>query len=126
MNGVLFLHALAAHLAWMEGREYGINGQLAILFCLRNRVSAGWEEGDLGRIIQGIHYLRYGEHKDLIEVPDIRDPSFQQLLSYVQGVFDNSIQDVLTSGALYWGEKPDRGFRTATRVAQVGSLLLWL
>lgn len=123
MTGVDFLRGLAAHLAWMEGKDHGLNGQLAILFCLRNRVAAGWEDGDLGRIIQGAYYFRYSIAQYLIEVPDVRNPEVQQLLGYVEGVFDNTIQDRLTEGATHWNNKL-HGSGLA-KVAQVGTLNLW-
>ena len=104
MNGVLFLYSLALHLAWTEGKASGINGILAVMFCLRNRVAANWEEGDLGRVIQGQHFMTLAKKigQWIPEIPDIREPIFQQAMTYVEGIFDNTTKDNLTSGALYW------------------------
>lgn len=118
-----FLHSLAAQLAWQDGRENGVNGMLAVLFCLRNRVAAGHENGDLGRIIQGQHIWRYVTGQNFTDVPDTREPAFAQLLGYIEGVFDNSIVDRLTVGALYWGNQ--RNPSGGVKVAQVGTLDLW-
>lgn len=122
MTGATFLHSMAVQLAWQSGQGHGTNGMLAILFCLRNRVAAGHDGGDLGKIVQREHYiLEVKDPESSFEVPDIREPSFSQLLGYVEGVFDNSVVDRLTSGALYWGDLPSG----AQRVAQVGTLHLW-
>lgn len=123
MTSAQFLHSLAAQLAWQDGQEHGVNGMLAILFCLRNRVAAGHENGDLGRIVQAQHVWRYATHQNFVDVPDTREPAFSQLLGYVEGVFDNSIVDRLTTGALYWGDQ--RTITGRTKVAQVGTLDLW-
>lgn len=124
MTGATFLQSLAAHLAYMEGKDYGTNAQLAILFCLRNRISADWEDGDLGRIIQGEyfkHLIKTASWK--LDVPDVRNPEFQQVLGYVEGIFDNSTQDRLSNGALMWGNERPLGAKE--RMAQVGTLNLW-
>ncbi len=124
MNGTLFLYSLALHLAWMEGKSHGINGILAILFCLRNRVAANQELGDLGRIIQAENFRRMARINtyDVVEIPDIREPVFYQAIPYVEDIFNNTIKDGLTSGALHWGEKPIGGKQIVT---QVGQLKLW-
>jgi hypothetical protein len=126
MTGANFLEALAAHLAWIEGDGYGLNAQIAILFCIRNRVAAGYEDGDLSKILEVLYADGKGllfNDKTGIFIPDPRNPEFQQLLGYVEGIFDNSFQDKLTNGALYWGiEKPPEA---KIRVAQIGTLLFW-
>jgi hypothetical protein len=118
MSGALFIQSLALLLAWTEGNKYSINVMLAILFCLRNQVAAKLENGDLGKIIEKcIGFYGIGT------IPDTRNPDFQQVMGYVEGIFDNSIQDRLTNGALYWGiEKP---VGAKERVAQVGQMLFW-
>lgn len=121
MTPAQFLHSMSVQLAWQDGRENGVNGMLAILFCLRNRVAEGFEGGDLSRIIQSHHIWRYSEGLAFIDVPDTREPSFSQLLGYVEGVFDNSIVDRLTAGATYWGKFQIKKMK----VAQVGTLDLW-
>jgi hypothetical protein len=121
MTGATFLQSLAAHLAYMEGKAHGTNAQLAILFCLRNRIAANWEDGDLGRIIQSVYFMNI--EGVVPDIPDVRNPDFQQILGYTEGIFDNSIQDRLTSGALFWGVKKPLGAKE--RVAQVSTLNFW-
>lgn len=122
MVGKDFLYSLACHLAWHEGNSESTNGQLAILFCLKNRITAGIEGGDLGRILQAEFTKRMLLKQPSIEVPDVRDPSFSQVLSLVEGIFDGSVQDRLTNGAIYYGPKP---WGSKDQAAVVGKLQLW-
>jgi hypothetical protein len=119
--GIDFLNGLACHLAWLEGREEGTNGMSAVLFALRNRIIAGHENGDLGRIIQA-EFTKRMLLRQPTEVPDVRDPSFSQILGLVEGILDGTIQDRLTNGALYYGPRP---WGSKERVAVVGKLELW-
>lgn len=122
MVGKDFLHSLACHLAYLEGVGEGTNGMTAILFCLRNRITAGMEGGDLGRILQAEFTKRMMLKQPSIDVPDVRDPSFSQVLGFVEGIFDGSIQDKLTNGAIYYGPKP---WGSKDQAAVVGKLILW-
>lgn len=127
MDGLTFLHSQALLLAWMDGRE-SVNSSLAILFCIRNRINEKWEDGDLGRILQGIWYERYYQNTpgglDYIELPDLRDPVFNQLLGLVESIFDpeNPAIDRLTNGGTRWGDNP---VEAKERVAVVGTLNIW-
>lgn len=125
MTGATFLQSLATLVAYEEVSEYGTNAELAVLFCFRNRVAAGWEDGDFSRILQRYFFEMYSSGSTIYipDIPDVRNPDFQQVLGYVEGIFDNSLQDKLTSGALYWGVNKPIGAKE--RVAQVGPLLLW-
>ena len=122
MTGSVFLQSLAAHLAYMEAKEHGVNSQLAVLFCLRNRIAAGWESGDLGRILQAYYFMSTGIGT-VPDIPDVRDPDFVQVLGYVESIFDNTAQDKLTDGAFYWGVERPLGAKE--RVAQIGQFSLW-
>jgi hypothetical protein len=122
MVGINFLHALACHLAWLEGREDGTNSMCAILHCLKNRMTAGMEGGDLGRILQAEFTKRMLLKQPSIDIPDVRDPSFSQVLGFVEGIFDGTIQDRLTNGAIYYGPKP---WGSKDQAAVVGKLQLW-
>lgn len=118
MTGATFLFSLAAHLAYREGKDHGVNAQLAVLFCLRNRIAANWENGDLHKILN-MEYIT----SDYPDIPDTRNPDFVQIIGAVEGIFDNSIQDRLTNNAFYWGNEMPLG--ATQHVAKVGSLLLW-
>lgn len=122
MVGKDFLYSLACHLAFLEAKDEGTNGMLSILFCIFNRVKAGIEGGDLGRILQAEFTKRMMLKQPSIEVPDVRDPSFSQVLSLVEGIFDGSVQDRLTNGAIYYGPKP---WGSKDKAAVVGKLELW-
>jgi hypothetical protein len=121
MTGKDFLHGMACQLAYLEGKNDGVNGMCAVIFCLRNRVIAGHENGDLGRIIQS-EFIKRMMLKQPTDIPDVRDPSFSQVLGLVEGMLDNSIQDKLSNGALYYGPKP---WGSKEKVAVVGKLELW-
>lgn len=121
MTSNTFLQSMAAGLAWMEGKDDGVNGQLAILFCLRNRINSGYLNGDLKAIIQA-EYSKRELLKQPIEFPDPRDPYFSQLLGYVEGIFEGTIIDNITNGAIYYGPKP---YGSGQRVGVVGKLELW-
>jgi hypothetical protein len=123
VTGSTFLQSLAAHIAYMEAKEHGVNAQLAVLFCLRNRIAAGWEDGDLGRIIQAELFKHFIDQEYITEVPDVRDPDFIQILGYIESIFDNTATDKLTSGALFWGVERPLGAKE--RVAQIGQFNLW-
>lgn len=121
MTGANFLEAMAVHLAWMEASMYGINEQLAVLFCLRNRLAAGWLNGDLSCILRNA--FLFDQTNKIFDLPDPRDPAFQQLLTLAESVFDNTAKDYITDGAVYWGVNKPHDAKE--RVAQVGQLLLW-
>lgn len=119
MTGSIFLQSLAVYIAWRDGKDYGLNAQIAILLCIRNRVAANKYNGDLGKILEP----EINTVSPVYELPDVRDPSFTQLSGLAESIFDNTAQDRLTCGATDWGEEPPLGAKE--RVAQVGTLLLW-
>lgn len=86
-------------LAWREAHQYGgLDNQIAVMMVIRNRVRAGWHSGDWLQVLQN-HSL-YEAHTPTTpvhEYPDVRDPIFLRLLQLVDGVYDGSMQDVLTT-----------------------------
>lgn len=117
MIGSTFLHALVAQLAYQEGKDNGINGQLAVVFCIKNRVDTGWYAGGLGEVLQDEFSSLSG-----LDIPDVRDPVFQQLLSVIEEIFEGKRVDKLTCGALWWTNNYNI---LRQRVAQVGTMNLW-
>lgn len=85
-------------------------------------MNIGHEGGDLGRILQAEFTKRMLLKQPNIEVPDVRDPSFSQVLGFVEGIFEGTIQDKLTNGAIYYGPKP---WGSKDQAAVVGKLILW-
>lgn len=140
MTGQDFIKSIATLLAWREERSNGINGQLGVLFVLRNRQKAGWSEGDLGKIMEGHNQfssMSVVGDSQTVAYPDIRDPNFQKLLQFVDAIFndENPMADSLTSGALYYADLTHAGFQKGgwfdrtilgnpqrfPRVAQIGT-----
>jgi Cell Wall Hydrolase len=133
-----YVLSLAALVAWREERGNGLNGCLGVLFVIKNRAKAGWEFGDIFKIItqknQFDSMVLKGD-PNTVEYPSPDDPVFSKLVQYVDGVFDGSTQDTLTQGALYYcdpgpGVTPGGWFQrniidnpAHPRVAQIGTTL---
>lgn len=105
-----FEKALACLLAWREERSNQINGMLGVLFVVRNRAKAGWENGDWIRIISAHNQFSSMSGLDdsqTVMYPDQRDPQFLQFLQILQmvdSVYDDTRKDLLTNGALYYAD----------------------
>src|SRR5258707_11113026 len=69
-----------------------------------------------------------------VQYPDPREPNFQRILQLVDGVYDNSMADSLTSGALYYADLNSKAYNHGgwfdrnivnsaahPRVAQIGT-----
>src|ERR1700693_4688698 len=102
MQGQQFLNAVAALLAWREENRNGVNGMLGVLFVVRKRQQAGWNHGDLGAVMESHNQFSsmsvLGDGQT-VHYPDVRDPSFQKILEYVDAVFatENPLADTLTN-----------------------------
>lgn len=108
-----FEMAIASLLSWREERSNGINGMLGVLFVVRNRLKALWNGGDWCKIIAAHNQFSsmsvLGDSQT-VAYPDVRDPSFLQLLQTVDSVYDDSRKDVLTNGALYYADMASPGY----------------
>lgn len=102
MTGEDFVKAQLALFGWREGSENGINGALAPIFVVRNRVIANWKSGDWLEVIGSNHEVSGRCTYPEPEYPDIRDPEFQKILHYVDGIYEMKTPDSLTDGALYF------------------------
>ncbi len=100
-----FIKGIAALLAWREEELNGVNGMLSVLFVVRNRVKAGWNGGDWGKIIEGHNQFSsmtvLGD-KRTVAYPDVREPSFQRVLQEIDAIYSGETADTLTNGALYY------------------------
>lgn len=102
-----FEKALGALLAWREERSNGVNGMLAVLFVVRNRAKAGWNQGSWSKIIEAHNQfssMSVVGDSQTVAYPDPRDPQFLSILQLVDQVYDDTKQDALTTGALYYAD----------------------
>lgn len=111
---------------------------LGVLFVVRNRAKAGWGQGDWAKIISQHNQfssMSVAGDSQTVLYPDVRDPSFLQVLQIVDTVYDGSRDDVLTNGALYYADLGSPAYHkggwfdrfiagdqeTHPRVAQIGT-----
>jgi hypothetical protein len=104
MTGEEITKSLALVAAWKHEHHNGVNGMLAVLLVLRNRVNEGWFNGDWMQNIGSL--LRHTWDSPTIEgesdLPDVREPNFIKLIQYIDGIFDGTQPDSLTDGSLYF------------------------
>ena len=97
-----------ARLAWQEGHHASQNAMTAIAVVQANRIKAGVAGEDWLRIFDlqrrawtgirpSLRWLVYGN------VPDVRDPAFQMILSTADAVYEGS-DDPLTDGSLFYAQ----------------------
>jgi hypothetical protein len=86
---------------------------LAVIFVIKNRAKANWLGGDIHKIIteknQFDSVVRIGD-PNTVEYPDPRDPTFQKVCQYVDGILDGTTADNLTSGSLYYADLNSPGY----------------
>jgi hypothetical protein len=102
-----YVKALACLLAWREENSNGLNGCLGVLFVIRNRALAKWHAGDWNKIMldkNQFSSMTVPGDGQLVHYPDPTDPTFIRVLQYVDGVYDNTTADNLTSGSLYYAD----------------------
>ncbi len=102
-----FEKAEAVLLAWREERSNGVNGMLGVIFVVRNRSKAGWNDGDWIKIIDARNQFSSMSvlgNSQTVDYPDVRDPSFLQVLQTVDSIYDDDRADLLTNGALYYAD----------------------
>ena len=114
MIGADFIKACAAAYAWREGHENGFNGMLGVLFTLRNRLGANRHRK-----------TTLGEQTNPGEYPDVREPSFQRLLQWVDAVYDGTAEDKITNGATRFFDSAWEELSNVERCATVGTLTFY-
>ena len=125
MTGDEYVKGQLATIAWIDGLESGLNGCLGIAHTAANRVRAGWHSGDWVAVVWGL--IRQRE-RYWGEPPDVRDPQFQTLLQAVDNIYDGSLVDRLTDGALYYVRKDESGILAGgrhIRTATIGQLIFY-
>lgn len=108
-----YIKAQACTLAWREERSNGTNGMLGVLFVVRRRAQE-WHAGDWLRVITDhgqFSSMTIAGDSQTILFPDTRDPEFQKIMQYVDAVYDGSMQDTLTNGALYYADLGSSGYQ---------------
>jgi Cell Wall Hydrolase len=108
-----YVLSLAALTAWREERGNGLNGCLGVLFVIKNRAKAGWDFGDIFKIItqknQFDSMVRAGDPNTVV-YPEPSDQIFSKLVQYVDGIMDGTIEDTLTQGAKYYADLTSPGY----------------
>lgn len=95
MNNETFLKAKLVEVGWWHGHPYGgTDNAMAAMFVARNRFNAGW--GDWASVI--------GQLAGDNVMPPLSDSDFRFLLQNVDSIFDGSMPDKLTEGALWFGD----------------------
>lgn len=99
MLGSDFVKSQLALRGWQDGAAEGLSGMLAICFVLRNRVRAGWYNGDWVSVLS--HHQDYAAADKVysLELPDPRNYAFGLLLQEVDGIFAGSREDDVTQPA---------------------------
>lgn len=101
-----FIKSLAALTAWREENENGLNGMLGVLFVIRRRAEK-WYSGDWAKAIEA-----HGQFSSMsilgdgqtVKYPDVREPVFAKLLSWMDSMYDGTAEDKLTQGAFYYSD----------------------
>lgn len=99
MLGENFVKAQLALTAWRDGKSEGLSGCLAVMFTIRNRIRAGWFNGDWIQVLA--HHQDYAavDRPYSSELPDPRNYLFSLVLQEVDGVFSGSREDDVTKVA---------------------------
>ena len=108
-----YVLSLAALTAWREERGGGLNSMLAVMFVIKNRANANWQGGDIYKIITAKNQFDSIVMKgdpNTVEYPDPRDPVFQKVCQYADGIFDGTTADNLTMGSLYYSDLGSPGY----------------
>lgn len=101
MTGGQFVQGHIALVAWREAHTSGINGMIAVSLVIRNRVNAGWHGGDWMKNIYAPGAFS-SMNGSITDVPDIRDPEVVKFLEVVDRIYDGTMPDKLTGGAMYF------------------------
>lgn len=98
-----YIKAKLVETGWRYAQFYG-GGHLAgqiVMGCIANRVRAGW--GSWLQMLDGLDQFAAENTIPPLKHPSVWEPSFIKLLHTVDGIFDQSIQD-LSKGGLYWAD----------------------
>lgn len=121
MQGSAFIAAELARLAWLDANEEGLNGMMAVAFTIRNRVRAGWFNGDWISVLS--NHKQYSARIEPYPstLPDPRVYSFQCLLQEIDGIFSGQRADDITIAAQTVLAKPANPALYYARLDQITS-----
>lgn len=96
MTGFEFIKAELARISWNDGNEEAVAGCLGVAFTIRNRVRAGWYNGDWIQVLSHHKEWSYRLESPELPLPDPRHPVFRVLLQEVDGIFSGQREDNVT------------------------------
>jgi hypothetical protein len=117
MIGVDFQKAIVALISWQAMRGEGVNAMLGACFVFRNQAKTGEPSDDIYTCAK-----LHAAHRGVVGFPDTRHPQFLMLLQYMDGVFDDTLVDNITNGALAF-ERPHH--KDALVCANIGPVLFY-
>lgn len=94
-----YIKAELARISYLDGRDEGLNGCVAVALVIRYRIRAGWFNGDWMSLLS--HHQDYAAvlTEYTHELPDPRNTTFGMLLQQIDGIFSGSREDdILTPG----------------------------
>lgn len=146
MKDTTFITSILALKCWQEAHEEGLSGMMAVAFAIRNRIRAGWYNGNWIEVLAHMQDVSAKLEPPTINLPDTRTFSFMQFMQIIDGIFAGATDDNVTIKAdgdwkkvlsapapvaLYWArldqitnpwflEKIARNPEQHARIAQVG------
>lgn len=102
-----FVKSAVALFCWREASQYGGDfAMTAVAFALRNRVEAGWGDGNndwLG-VLSNASKVSFRLQQPLQDqYPDSRDASWRKFFARVDGIVDFTTPDTYVSVEKMWG-----------------------
>jgi hypothetical protein len=97
VQGQEFVKALLALRAYRDAAPEGLNGMMAVCFVYRNRVEAGWWGGSWIEVLKHHTDVSFLTHNDETDIPDPRNYAFQCLLQEVDGIFNGTREDDIST-----------------------------
>lgn len=84
--------------AWRDGHSEGLNGMLAVAYCFRNRIRAGWWNSSWLDVLAHHREVSYKTELEDDSMPEAGDYAFHVLfLQQLDGIFDGSSPDTITT-----------------------------
>jgi hypothetical protein len=97
MQGSEFVKSLLALRAYRDAASEGLTGMLAVCFVYRNRVNAGWWDGSWVEVLKHHKDVSAYESQNETDIPDPRNYAFQCLLQEIDGIFNGTREDDIST-----------------------------
>lgn len=113
-----FIKAHLASVAHYNAHQYGANAMLGVMLVIRRRVQVGWYEGSW------MNNIYHAVPMAPLSTPDPREPAFQKILQLADSVYDGTLEDKWTGGALSFKDQeiPTAPYAGLERVAKIDQL----